>query len=270
MQKRRIIWGFIAVITVFTACSKVVEYSNSSGSGGSGTSGGGASTQNNGSYINPLKAVVGTANFNTNTYSFFKFFNVMDYGAVSILINDSLLSGTVAEYYPSSYIKYNQRKVNIKVVFNNIQVLSEDMDAVVNNFYSVFVYKVGYQWKISIVNDIPNSMTTYNAGVRVLDFRTQAYFDYVNVRLFSPGLQQITFTKRLFLDHTTYSSYSYFDSMYNGTYSCYVYNDTANLLIKNGLVFDSSKYYTILLLTPSALAPAAAINAITLDVEPQY
>jgi hypothetical protein len=194
----------------------------------------------------------------------------MDYGAVSILINDSLLSGTIAEYYPSAYIKYNQRKVNIKVVFNNIQVLSEDMDAVVNNFYSVFVYKVGYQWKISIVNDSPNSMSTYNAGIRVLDFRTQAYFDYASVRLFSPGLDQKTFTKRLFLDHTTYSSYTYFDSMYNGTYSCYVYNDTANLLIQKGLVFDSSKYYTILLLTPSALTPAAAINAITLDVEPQY
>ena len=267
MQKRRIIGGLITVIAMFTACSKVVEYNTSSGSG-STTSG--SSTQNNGAYVNPLKAVVGTANYNANAYSFFKFFNVMDYGPVSIEINDSLLSGTIAEYYPSNYIKYNQRKVNIKVIFNNIQVLSEDMDAVVNNFYSVFVYKVGYQWKISIVNDSPNTISSYNTGIRVLDFRTQAYFDYANVRLCAPGLDQKTFTKRLFLDHTTYSSYTYFDSMYHGTYNCYVYNDTANLLIQKGLVFDSSKYYTVLLLTPSSLTPAAAINAITLDVEPQY
>jgi hypothetical protein len=244
---------FITIVS----CNKVVDNTGNTGT----------TTTTDTTKTNPLVTAVGTSDYNLGVYSFFKFFNVMDYGGVTIMLNDSTVASNIVQYYPSAYIKYNQRKVNIKVVFNSINVVSQDIDAFANNFYSIIVYKVGYNWKLSIINDSPQKMAVKKSGVRVLDFRTQAYFDYVNVRFTSPGADQLDFNKRNFLDHTTYSSYTRFDSLQTGIYNCYVYNDTTNLTIQKGINFEAGKYYSVLLLTPAAKTAADALKSITLDVE---
>jgi hypothetical protein len=259
MPKRFLIPVLILYITALNACSKIIDNTG-------GTSGGGGTTTTD-TASNPLQSAVGTNYYMAGIYTFFKFINVMDYGNVTVLMNDTTLS-SVALYYPTAYYKTAKRKANIKIIFNNIKVLSQDVDAPVNNFYSVYVYKVGNEWKISVVNDAPNRMTSAKAGIRVLDFRTQAYFDYVNVRFTSPGFDQLDYTARNFLDHTTFSSYTKFDSLQSASaYYCYVFNDTANLVKKTGITFDAGKYYSVVLLTPPSKSAADALFSITLDIE---
>jgi len=202
-----------------------------------------------------------------------KFYTVMDYGDTKVTVQ--LNSGTpitIAKYYPSSqYLIANSGSNAIKVFYPDTTtstVLNMQEDLLSGCFYSCFIYRVGYEWKISIVKDNVNPPSiASNAKIRVLDFRTQAYFDYVNIRVYNPGYDEKYFYTRNFLDHETYSSNADFKEVAAGYYHVRVYNDSANLKTRDSVSLKSGKIYSIILMTPSTLSPADALNNIFPDVQ---
>ncbi len=245
MLKKIFSYTVIMIIPFFIACSKYV------------------STQPT---TTPINTTPGNGTFNSN-YAYIKFFNVMDYGGVNVLINDTAVATNVAPYFPSTYLQATKTTTTIKIVFNNATVLTQTFDVLRGNFYSVFVYRVGYDWKMSFIKDILSAPPKGSANIRVLDFRTQAYFDYVKVRFVSPGTGQLDYINRNFLDHTTNSTLTQFQSLTAGNYTTYVFNDSTNLAIFKNINLDSASIYSAILLTPSSLSPAMALNAIKMDVE---
>jgi len=198
-----------------------------------------------------------------------KFYNVVDFGNLTVSLND-VSAGTVAQYYPTTYTTANAGTNNIKIyttASTATPALNIGVDLAAGKYYSCFMYKVGYDWKISLVSDDLTAPPANKANVRVLDFRTQAYFDYVNVRITSPGLDQLDYTKRNFLDHATYDTYTRFKSIYAGSYNVIVYNDSTNLAIKKGINFDNGKIYSVILMTPASASAQAALYSIIPDIE---
>jgi len=197
-----------------------------------------------------------------------RFFNVMDYGNVYPHLNTSNIGG-VALYYPTAYQSGVIGTNNIWVTFGSDTILNQNVELLAGKLYSCFVYRIGYNWMISIVSDDLTTPATGNANVRVLDFRTQAWFSYIGVNIFSPGNSPLLFNNRNFLDHESYASYSGFNTLTAGTYSITLFTSTTNLQTKS-YTFASTKVYTIVLMTQASLTAAQALQAINIDVEQNY
>lgn len=195
-----------------------------------------------------------------------RFFNTMDYGNVSISLNNGS-STSVAQYYPTSYREGIIGTNSIIVSFGSNNVVSQSIDMIGGKYYSCFVYRVGYDWKISIVKDDLTPPTTGSCKARVLDFRTQAYFDYVGLRFFSPGNLTLDYANRNFLDHLSYDTYASFKSITAGTYTITIFTSSDNVFTKTGVLLESGKMYTALLMTPASLSRADALKNIKLDLE---
>jgi len=230
------------------ACTKVVDTSSSStststGSGtGTGTGTGSTST--------------GVANI--------RFYNVMDYGNVNVTLN-GVGQGDVAIYYSTAYKQVAAGSRNIKVTFGGNTIVDVYADLLSDKYYSCFIYRVGYNWRISIVTDDLTTPSAGKAGIRVLDFRTQAYFNYVNVRIISVGLDQLDYTNRNFLDHLSYDTYTTFKQVAAGTYNINIFNDSTNLSKKTDVALGNGKIYSVILMTPADLTAANALYYINID-----
>ena len=198
-----------------------------------------------------------------------RFFNVMDYGNVYPHLNNTNIGG-VALYYPTIYQSGIVGTNNIWVTFGSDTILNQNVELVAGKNYSCFVYRIGYNWMLSIVSDDLTVPATGNAKVRVLDFRTQAWFSYIGVNLFSPGNSPLIFNNRNFLDHESYSSYAAFTTVSAGTYTLTLFTSTANLLTKSNVALASTKIYTIVLMTQASLTAAQALQAINVDIEQNY
>jgi hypothetical protein len=197
-----------------------------------------------------------------------RFFNVMDYGNVYAHINGSNIGG-VALYYPTTYQSGVIGTNNIWVTFGSDTILNQNVELLAGKYYSCFVYRIGYNWMISLVSDDLTAPATGNANVRILDFRTQAWFSYIGINFFSPGNSPLVFNNRNFLDHESYSSYSNFNTITAGTYTITLFTSTANLLTKS-YTFASTKTYTVVLMTQAGLTAAQALQAINVDIEQNY
>ncbi len=236
----------IILLSIFTlqACTKVVNSSSTSSSTGTGTSTGTGST-------------IGNANM--------RFYNVMDYGNVNVTLG-GVAQGDVAIYYSTAYKQVAAGSTNIKVTFGGNTVIDVYADVLANKYYSCFIYRVGYNWRLSIVTDDLTTPAAGKAGIRVLDFRTQAYFNYVNVKIISVGLDVVDYTNRNFLDHLSYDTYTTFKQVAAGTYNINVFNDSATLSTKTGVALGNGKIYSVVMMTPADLTAANALYYINLDI----
>jgi len=193
------------------------------------------------------------------------FYNVMDYGNVGVYLNKvSVASGGIAKYYPTGYNTGVVGTNQIMVVFSSDTVINQNVDLLAGKNYSCFVYRVGYNWKISIVKDDLTAPTTGNSEVRVLDFRTQAWFSYIGVNFFSPGNSPLIFNNRNFLDHESYSSYQSFNTLIAGTYTMTLFTTTANLATQTATL-SSGKIYTFVLMANASLTAAQALLNIQIE-----
>lgn len=195
-----------------------------------------------------------------------RFFNVMDYGNVSIQLNTKSI-GDVAQYYPTTYKIASIGTTNIKIIFGGGTAVDQNIDLLAGKSYSCFVYRVGYNWKISVITDDLTKPTSNNSNIRVLDFRTQAYFDYVNIKFSSPGNSTLEYAKRNFLDHQSYDYFTNYKTILAGTYNFTIYNTTVNLLTKSNVLFESTKIYSVILMTQASQTAAEALQNIKVDVE---
>jgi hypothetical protein len=237
--------SLLTLLLGLAACTKVVDGSSTSTSTGSGTSTG-----------TTTGTTTGTANI--------RFYNVMDYGNVNVTLN-SVAQGDVAIYYSTAYKQVAAGTRNIKVTFGGNTIVDVYVDLLGDKYYSCFIYRVGYNWRISVVTDDLTAPSAGKAGIRVLDFRTQAYFNYVNVKIVSVGLDVLDYTNRNFLDHLSYDTYTTFKQVAAGTYNINVFNDTATLSSKTGVALGTGKIYSVILMTPADLTAASAINYINID-----
>lgn len=185
-----------------------------------------------------------------------KFFNVMDLGSTNVYLNSKQVT-SVAKFYASSYITAKEGANNLQISFADKNTLLNVNPVLANNTkYSCFFYKVGNEWKYNLVKDeLPTTFNTGFAALRVLDFRTEAYFNYINVRLISPGSDVIDQKNRNFLDHTTYDGYTKFATVGAGSYGIYMYNDTITSSYRKGVTIDSKGIYSVVLTTPSNITP---------------
>ncbi len=235
---KQFIYTIFIFILGFTSCSKVVD-----------------STTTPTTPTTP-GTTTGTANI--------KFYNVMDYGNVNVSLAGSSV-GDVAIYYSTTYRSVAAGSTNIKVSFGGSSVLDVNADLLSGKNYSCFIYRVGFNWRISIVTDDLTAPAAGKAGVRVLDFRTQAYFNYVKIKFISPGTDVLDYVNRNFLDHLSYDTYASFKQINAGTYNINVFNDSATLSSKKDIAIGTGKIYSLVMMTPADLSAAAAINYINLD-----
>ncbi len=196
--------------------------------------------------------------------AFIKFYNVMDYGNVNVTLGGTSM-GDVALYYSTAYKSIAAGNKNIKVTLGGNTIIDVFADLVGDKYYSCFIYRVGFNWRVSIVTDDLTTPAAGKAGIRVLDFRTQAYFDYVKVKIFSVGLDQIDYVNRNFLDHLSYDTYTTFRPLAAGTYTTNVFNDSGTLANKSGLVLGNGKIYTLVLMTQADLTATEALKFINID-----
>ncbi len=236
---KQFIYTIIILLISFASCSKVVDSTTTTPGTGTGT---------------------GT----TSTTANIKFYNVMDYGNVTVTLAGSSV-GDVAIYYSTTYRTVTAGSTNIKVSFGGSGVLDVYADLLGGKNYSCFIYRVGFNWRISIVTDDLTAPAAGKAGVRVLDFRTQAYFNYVKIKFISPGTDVLDYTNRNFLDHLSYDTYTTFKQVNAGTYNINVFNDSATLSSKTNVAIGTGKIYSLIMMTPADLTAAAAINYINLD-----
>ena len=197
----------------------------------------------------------------------------MDYGNAKVKVKlNNFTPVTIQKYYPSSqYLIADSGTNSITLYYpdtTTTSVLSISVDLLSGCYYSCFFYRVGYEWKLSLVkDDLSAPKLAANAKIRLLDFRTQAYFDYVTVRVFNTALDEKYYYFRNFLDHETYSSNALFNEITGGAlYHVKVYNDSSILKQRDSITFTAGKMYSIVLMTPSTATPAAALNQIWPDV----
>ncbi len=185
-----------------------------------------------------------------------KFFNVMDLGETKVSLNSKQVT-SVSKFYASSYISGINGVNNIKLSSStNAGLLDVNPTMINNTKYSGFFYRVGNEWKLNIVkDDLPSNLVSGFAAIRVLDFRTEAYYNYINVRLISPGFAIIDQKNRNFLDHTTFDNYTKYQSIGAGTYSINMYNDTVTSSSRTGVQIADKGIYSILLTTPTNIVP---------------
>lgn len=233
---KQLISAIILLAVGFTSCTKAVDTTTPL-TPGSGTS-------------------VGPA--------YIKFYNVMDYGNVNVSLGGTNI-GDVALFFSTAYKSIAAGNKNIKVTLGGNNIIDVFVDLVGDKYYSCFIYRVGFNWRVSIVSDDLTAPSAGKANVRVLDFRTQAYFDYVKVKIFSVGLDLVDYTNRNFLDHLSFDTYTKFKSLAAGTYTANVFNDTGTLATKTGVVLGTGKVYTLVLMTQADLTAADALKFINLD-----
>lgn len=236
---KQYIYTIIILLIGFASCSKVVDSTTITPGTGTGT---------------------GT----TSTTANIKFYNVMDYGNVAVTLAGTSV-GEVAIYYSTIYKTVTAGSTNIKVSFGGSGVLDVYADLLGGKNYSCFIYRVGFNWRVSIVTDDLTVPAIGKAGIRVLDFRTQAYFNYVKIKFLSPGTDVLDYTNRNFLDHLSYDAYTNFKQVNAGTYNINVFNDSATLSSKTNVAIGTGKIYSLIMMTPADLTAAAAINYINLD-----
>lgn len=196
-----------------------------------------------------------------------KFFSVMDNGSMTVRLNNKVAS-SIAKYYPSTYIQAVEGANTLQLRLpNNTELMNTTLTLLRDTKYSCFFYKVGNEWKYNLVRD---EFTTPAAGFmsyRILDFRTQAYFDYINVRMVNPGSEIIDVKNRNFLDHVTYSGLSQFKQGTSGKYNIFMYNDTLTTSQRKDVTIDSKGVYSVILMTPDNITPySSAIFYIFPDV----
>ena len=249
---------------LFSACSQYVDQRSGSGStGGTTTTPTQPVTPPSGSGSG---GTIGGAGSSSTAY--IKFFNPVNFGSIGVLLNNSTV-GTVGQYAATtSYYTAVNGTNTIAITQGGYTILNISVDLVGGNYYSCFAYKVGYDWKINIIKDNLVMPPSKSASIRVLDFRTQAYYDYVKVNIYSLGLDQYTDSNRHFLDHTSFDYYLQFRTLAAGSsYNVFVYNDTANLMIKKGIPFNDGKIYSVILTTDATLPAADALKKIGVEIE---
>lgn len=185
-----------------------------------------------------------------------KFYDVFDQNSKDVKLNGTKVT-SIAKYYASSYITAKEGTNTVTIGYPNKSVLlNATLDLVRNSKYSCFFYLVGNEWKYNLIkDDLPTGLNSYTSAVRILDFRTEAYYNYINVRVASPGYGEIDQKNRNFLDHVTYSGYTYFKTISPGTYNIYMYNDTLTTSRRLGVPIDAKGIYSILLTTPGNITP---------------
>ena len=191
----------------------------------------------------------------------------MDYGNVYITLNNTNNLGGVAKYYPLSYTTGVVGTNNIIVTFSNDTIINQNVDLLAGKNYSCLVYRVGYSWFLSIVPDNLKTPSVGNSEIRILDFRTQAWYSYIGVKLFSPGNTPLIFNNRNFLDHESYSGYENFDTIPSGIYTTtlFITSPTATNLTQVSDTLVSQKIYTFVLMTQASLTAAKALNNIQIE-----
>ncbi len=174
---------------------------------------------------------------------------------MTVKLNNKVAS-SIAKYYPSTYVQAVEGVNALQLSLpNNTQLMNTSLTLLRDTKYSCFFYKVGNEWKYSLVRD---EFTTPAAGFmsyRILDFRTQAYFDYINVRMVNPGSEIIDVKNRNFLDHVTYSGLSQFKQGTAGKYNIFMYNDTLTTSQRKDVNIDSKGVYSVILMTPDNITP---------------
>lgn len=196
-----------------------------------------------------------------------KVYNVMDYGPVNVSINKTNL-GDVAQYFPTAYKQALIGENNVSVSFGGLSALNQNINLLANNSYSMFIYRVAYNWKTSLVkDDLLTKPSSGNAFVRVLDFRTQAYVNYVSVRFYSPGNVPLDYTSRNFLDHESYNTYTAFKTIPAGTYTITIFNSSDNLMTVSNVAVESGKTYTMVMMTQASKTPGEALKDIRVDFQ---
>ncbi len=258
---------FVGLCIAFMGCTRYVDTSSSgSSSGGSSTpitvpvTGGGSGSGSGG--INPVN----------NGIVYIKFFGTLyDFNNISISLNNTRV-GTVSVYSPSNYVTGINGINNIQVFLGSstATVLNINTPLVAGNYYSCFVYKVGYDFKISIIQDNLTGLVSGFCGVRILDFRTQAYYPplFLNTRVYYPGnAYELDQSGRHFLDHTSYSSYTNFTQLTGGSYNVVLYNDSTNFSRINYTTFTAGKFYSILLCTSTQDSVNTSLYKIYMDIE---
>jgi hypothetical protein len=202
-----------------------------------------------------------------------KFFNVMDYGTTYVNLNGTKVA-SIAKYYTSGYVEAKTGSNNITINFpNKTELLNVNPLLANNTKYSCFFYKVGNEWKYNLVKDDWSNVTLTSgfAALRILDFRTEAYYNYINVKLICPGFDIIDQKGRNFLDHLTYDSYTKFMSVGAGSYTINMYNSDTTASTRKNVVIDSKGVYSVVLMTPQNITPYQnAIYSIFPDTQKHY
>jgi hypothetical protein len=254
----------ILFFALLSSCSQYVDQRDNS------TSSGGTTTTPTQPVVPPGGSGSGGSTgggTTSSTTSYIKFFNPVNFGSLTVSLNNANV-GTIGQYASTaSYYTGINGTNTIAITQNGITLLSIGVDLVGGSSYSCFFFKVGFDWKINVIKDDLTAPTSKFANIRILDFRTQAYYDLVRLNIYSLGLDQYVDSNRHFLDHSTYSFYTKFKSVAAGTYTAYVYNDTINLTNKRNIVFTDGKLYSILLVTDATLSSTQAYNKISLDIE---
>ena len=245
---KQLIYGLVIAI-IFSSCTKQVD-------------------------ITP--STTDTTGTNTGTTSTVapkvKFFNVMDYGPVNVLLNNTSVSSSLQTWYPTTYktAVIGTNTVVVKFGGDTTRV-NVTIDLLAGKNYSCFIYRVGYNWKISLVPDNFTTPTSGNTAVRLLDFRTQAYFTFINLVLNSAGISSLTYNTRNFLDHQSYSYFTTFSPIPSGNYTYSIFDNSSGTKLKSGSeVFLSTNVYTLILMTKADLSPTDALNNIQVDCEANY
>ncbi len=233
-MKRNYLYHLIAVVlfsTILVACTKYTP-------------------------LNSNTTTTTTTTPTSDTAPSIKFYDVFDQNSKDVLLNGKKVT-SIAKYYASSYLQAKEGTNTISIGYPNKSVLlGTTLDLVRNTKYSCFFYKVGNEWKYNLVkDDMSQTLGSSSAAIRVLDFRTEAYYNYINVRVSSPGGDDFDQKNRNFLDHVTYSGYTYFKPIVAGTYRISMYNDTLTTSRRTDVPFDAKGFYSILLTTPGNITP---------------
>lgn len=201
------------------------------------------------------------------------FFDVMDYGSMDVKLNGTKVS-SIAKFYNSTYFYGKEGTNTISLNFpGKADAINTTLELVRNTRYSCFFYKVGDLWMYDLVkDDIGTTLGTNRCGIRVLDFRTEAYsINYINVRVAMLAGDYLDQTGRIFLDHRPYGGYTYFTNMASNintadsaTISLYTSTTTYKQRRYN---FNSQGYYSVILTTPTGITPYTnALNYMWPDV----
>ncbi len=226
--------------------------------------------------VDSTTSTTDTTSTNTGTTSTVapkvKFFNVMDYGPVNVLMNNKTINSSLKTWYPTTYQTALIGTNTVVVKFGGDTTrINVTIDLLAGKNYSCFIYRVGYNWKISLVPDNFTTPTSGNTAVRLLDFRTQAYFTFINLVLNSAGTSSLTYNTRNFLDHQSYSYFTTFSTIPSGNYTYTVFDNSSGTKLKSdALVFLSTNVYTLILMTKADLSPTDALQNIQVDCETNY
>lgn len=208
-----------------------------------------------------------------------KFFNVVDQGKVTVKLNGTIVADSLAQYYPTAYITAKSDSNNIQLLkasSRDTTLLNINVGLLKGKNYSCFIYKLGYDWKASLVIDNLTAPDSGYAGIRILDFRTQAATNYVSINLFSLGFITYTgvypFIYRHFLDHTSFDFLTSFTPVLaRPDYNIVVFNSSANLVIRSNINLASKKIYSMILMTPASITSDTTANKyIFPDVQEHY